>query len=193
MPRAKLICTLGPSTSTEKTFMGLVSAGMNVARLNFSHETYDEFRKRIAMVRAVSEKTGCPITILGDLCVLSNDLLDGRWINLGSAHDHHFVASTEDSAFERKRAVDHPSSYNVSGAIAQEWRSGATERGEDQFPILSFADGLSRNGINDLGDVGSLDNAQRCASLRALVADRADFGHAVMIEDTRAIERDSIL
>ncbi len=68
MPRAKLICTLGPSTSAEKTVMELVDAGMNVARLNFSHETYDEFRKRIAMVRAVSEKTGKPISILGDLC-----------------------------------------------------------------------------------------------------------------------------
>jgi pyruvate kinase len=68
MPRAKLICTLGPSTSSEKTILGLVKAGMNVARLNFSHDTYDESRKRIATVRKISEKTGQPISILGDLC-----------------------------------------------------------------------------------------------------------------------------
>jgi len=68
MARAKLICTLGPSTRNEKTVMGLVKAGMNVARLNFSHDTYDEFKQRIATVRKISQKTGKPITILGDLC-----------------------------------------------------------------------------------------------------------------------------
>lgn len=68
MARAKLICTLGPSTRDEKTVMGLVKAGMNVARLNFSHGSYDEFKRCITIVRKISEKTGKPITILGDLC-----------------------------------------------------------------------------------------------------------------------------
>lgn len=68
MARAKLICNLGPATRDEKTIMKLVKAGMNVARLNFSHDTHDEFRHRIAAIRKISAETGKPIAILGDLC-----------------------------------------------------------------------------------------------------------------------------
>ena len=64
MSKAKLICTLGPATRDEDTIMGLVNAGMNVARLNFSHDTYEEFSHRINTVRKISQKTGKPIAIL---------------------------------------------------------------------------------------------------------------------------------
>src|SRR3989339_1255902 len=67
MSKAKLICTLGPATRDEDTIMGLVNAGMNVTRLNFSHDTYEEFSHRINTVRKISQKTGKPIAILGDL------------------------------------------------------------------------------------------------------------------------------
>lgn len=67
MARAKLICTLGPATTDEKTVRKLVEAGMNIARLNFSHDTHEESRQRIAMIRKIAEETGEPISILGDL------------------------------------------------------------------------------------------------------------------------------
>ena len=84
MARAKIICTLGPSTRDKKTVMGLVKAGMNVARLNFSHDTYEEFKHRISLVREISAKTGKPITILGDLCgpKIRIGEIDGKSINL---------------------------------------------------------------------------------------------------------------
>ena len=88
MARAKLICTLGPSTRSEKTVMGLVKAGMNVARLNFSHDTHDEFKQRIASVRKISQKTGKPITILGDLC--------GPKIRIGDIEGGSFELKTGD-------------------------------------------------------------------------------------------------
>ena len=88
MARAKLICTLGPSTRSEKTVMGLVKAGMNVARLNFSHDTHDEFKQRIATVRKISQKTGKPITILGDLC--------GPKIRIGDIEGGSFELKTGD-------------------------------------------------------------------------------------------------
>ncbi|MFC1541776.1 pyruvate kinase [Candidatus Latescibacterota bacterium] len=88
MPRAKLICTLGPSTKSEKVVMGLVKAGMNVARLNFSHDTHDEFRKSIALVRKIAEKTGKPISILGDLC--------GPKIRIGDIEGGSFELKTGD-------------------------------------------------------------------------------------------------
>ncbi len=65
--RAKIVATLGPSCSTEAVFRELVRAGLDVARLNFSHGTHGEKLKLIEMVRKVSNEEGKPICILGDL------------------------------------------------------------------------------------------------------------------------------
>src|ERR1700743_77203 len=65
--RAKIVATLGPSCSTEVVFRELVRAGLDVARLNFSHGTHPEKPKLIEMVRKVSREEGKPICILGDL------------------------------------------------------------------------------------------------------------------------------
>src|ERR1700723_4420729 len=65
--RAKIGATLGPSCNTEAVFRELVRAGLDVARLNFSHGTHPEKLKRIEMVRKVSREEGKPICILGDL------------------------------------------------------------------------------------------------------------------------------
>jgi pyruvate kinase len=65
--RAKIVATLGPSCSTEMVFRELVRAGLDVARLNFSHGTHPEKLKLIEMVRKVSREEGKPICILGDL------------------------------------------------------------------------------------------------------------------------------
>ncbi|MBH41591.1 MAG: pyruvate kinase [Candidatus Magasanikbacteria bacterium] len=65
--RTKIVCTLGPATETEETLEQMVHAGMNVARLNFSHGTYENHATLIKNIRNVSEKTGKTITILQDL------------------------------------------------------------------------------------------------------------------------------
>lgn len=65
--RTKIVCTLGPASTAEETIRGMVGAGMNVARLNFSHGTHDEHARAIERVRAVSESLGCPVAILQDL------------------------------------------------------------------------------------------------------------------------------
>jgi len=67
MSRTKIISTLGPASRDENTIEELVRAGMNVARVNFSHGSYDEMRTLVANVRNVSAKTGEPIAVLGDL------------------------------------------------------------------------------------------------------------------------------
>jgi pyruvate kinase len=66
-PRTKIVCTLGPSTANDDTIRGLIEAGMNVARVNFSHGTHEQHAKTIAMVRRLADETGKPIAILGDL------------------------------------------------------------------------------------------------------------------------------
>ncbi len=64
---AKIVATIGPSCSDEKTLRKLIDAGLDVARLNFSHGTHEDHAKIISLVRSLSKKTGKPITILQDL------------------------------------------------------------------------------------------------------------------------------
>src|SRR5579875_2608341 len=65
--RAKIVGTLGPASSNESTFRELLRAGLDVARLNFSHGTHPEKLKLIEMVRKISREEGKNICILGDL------------------------------------------------------------------------------------------------------------------------------
>jgi pyruvate kinase len=65
--RTKIVCTLGPSSASREALRALVDAGMNVARINFSHSTHEQHAATIALVREVAEETGRPIAILGDL------------------------------------------------------------------------------------------------------------------------------
>ena len=67
IPRTKIVCTLGPATSTYESIRNLIEAGMNVARLNFSHGTHSDHGDRVAMIRAAARDCGRPIAILGDL------------------------------------------------------------------------------------------------------------------------------
>ena len=63
MKKTKIICTLGPASDTEKVIADLIDAGMNVARLNFSHGTHAEHAAKIAIIkRCASRKTFlCPL------------------------------------------------------------------------------------------------------------------------------------
>ncbi len=65
--RAKIVATLGPASNVENVFRELVRAGLDVARLNFSHGTHPEKVKLIQMIRNVAAEVGKPICILGDL------------------------------------------------------------------------------------------------------------------------------
>ncbi len=66
MRKTKIVCTLGPACSDEKTIEQMCKAGMNVARLNFSHNTHEDHKKRIEAVKRVRERLGLPIAILLD-------------------------------------------------------------------------------------------------------------------------------
>ncbi len=65
--RTKIVCTIGPATFTPTMLQRLVLAGMDVARLNFSHGTRDQHSKTISDLRALEKKLGRPIGILQDL------------------------------------------------------------------------------------------------------------------------------
>ncbi len=64
--KTKIVCTIGPSSGDVKTIEKMCKAGMNVARLNFSHNTHEDHALRIANIKSVREKLGLPIAILLD-------------------------------------------------------------------------------------------------------------------------------
>jgi pyruvate kinase len=63
----KIVCTLGPSSCTEDKLAALIEAGMNVARLNFSHGTHEEHAATVGRVRRVANRLGRSVAILQDL------------------------------------------------------------------------------------------------------------------------------
>ena len=63
----KIVCTLGPATSTEERIEALMRAGMDVARINFSHGTHEQHAATIARVRSVASRLHRPVAILQDL------------------------------------------------------------------------------------------------------------------------------
>jgi pyruvate kinase len=65
--KAKIVATIGPASQAEEILEKLILAGMDVARMNFSHGTHEEHAERIARIRKVSEKLGIPVGILQDL------------------------------------------------------------------------------------------------------------------------------
>ncbi|MEQ9617814.1 MAG: pyruvate kinase [Deltaproteobacteria bacterium] len=67
MIKTKIICTIGPATSSPKMLSKLIQSGMNVARLNFSHGTHSEHKERIDTIRRISDDLNKPVAILQDL------------------------------------------------------------------------------------------------------------------------------
>jgi pyruvate kinase len=67
MRKAKIICTIGPASSSKNIIFGMIKAGMNVARLNFSHGNYDEHNKVVGIIRACEKKLDSPVAIMQDL------------------------------------------------------------------------------------------------------------------------------
>jgi len=85
MRRTKIVCTIGPATSSEERLEQLMRAGMNVARLNFSHSTHQEHELVIERVRAISARLRYPVAILQDLQgpkIRTGPLQDGKPIML---------------------------------------------------------------------------------------------------------------
>ena len=103
MRRTKIICTLGPATDSEEMVCRLIQNGMNVARLNFSHGSYEEHRRRIDMIKRVRDDLHAPVGILLDTKgpeVRIGDFANGKV--LLSAGDT-FTLTTQDVAGDETR------------------------------------------------------------------------------------------
>src|SRR5262245_30134583 len=87
--RAKIVCTLGPATASRERVRGLVDAGMDVARLNFSHGTRGDHEQVYALVRDAAQASGRAVGVLADL--------QGPKIRLGTFADGPVVWCTGDT------------------------------------------------------------------------------------------------
>ena len=68
MPRrTKIVATIGPVSSSRETLLALSEAGMNAARLNFSHGTHEEHAEGTRLVREIEAEVGRPIAVIADL------------------------------------------------------------------------------------------------------------------------------
>ena len=65
--KTKIVATLGPSTADKGILKGMMEAGANVFRINFSHADYAEVQKRVELIRTLEEETGISVAILADL------------------------------------------------------------------------------------------------------------------------------
>ena len=103
MKRTKIICTLGPSTDKPGILEEMMNKGMNVARLNFSHGSHEEHKKRIDTVKQLREKLDIPVAILLDT--------KGPEIRIGCFANHSitlnkgdkFTLTTDDEIGDEKR------------------------------------------------------------------------------------------
>jgi len=66
MRKTKIVCTIGPASSSEEVLTEMMLAGMNVARLNFSHGTHEQHQRTINLIKKVREKLNLPIAIMLD-------------------------------------------------------------------------------------------------------------------------------
>ena len=66
MRKTKIICTIGPASESEEVLSQMFAAGMNVARLNFSHGTHEEHKKKVELIKRVRDKMNLPIAIMLD-------------------------------------------------------------------------------------------------------------------------------
>ena len=94
--KTKIICTLGPASESEQMIRELMLAGMNVARLNFSHGTHEEQKGKIELVKKVREELKLPVALLLDTKgpeIRTRDIEGGR-IELKKGQS--FVLTTEE-------------------------------------------------------------------------------------------------
>lgn len=97
LKRTKIVCTLGPAVDSVDTLSNMLNAGMNVARLNFSHGSHEEHEGRIKLIREASQKTGRSVALLLDTKgpeIRTKSLVDGKEIVLTQGQE--FFFTTED-------------------------------------------------------------------------------------------------
>ena len=118
MRRAKILCTLGPSSTAPEVLRELVAAGMDAVRLNFSHGTADDHRAALALVRTIAREAEVPLPVLQDL--------QGPKIRVGRLPDEGLLLREgEDVTVHPGELPQHPGDIPISyDALPRDARPG---------------------------------------------------------------------
>jgi len=140
----KIVCTLGPASSSPEVIENMLKAGMDVARFNLAHGTLKEHSQLIALVRSLSQKLGLPTSILLDLPGLKLGHGDvravfGEHLDFAAAEEVDFIALSFISSVRqvqevkqllRKMSADIPVIVKIEEARALEESGAMIEVGE---------------------------------------------------------------
>ena len=108
--RTKIVATIGPASSSREMIREMVDRGMNVARLNFSHGSYEDHAQVVSLLRSLSEELDTPITILQDLQgpKIRVGILPDEGIELIEGEKLTLVPQTEDIKDSATVSIDYP-------------------------------------------------------------------------------------
>lgn len=113
MRKTKIICTLGPASSSKEKIRKLAIAGMDIARLNFSHGTLEEHQKYFTIIQEISQELGRPIGVLQDLegyKIRTGPLKDGKSLKLKEG-DLLSLTSGNKQGNDREVSISYPELY----------------------------------------------------------------------------------
>jgi pyruvate kinase len=179
---AKIVATLGPATSTPERLAELFAAGVDLFRLNFSHGTQEDHRRRLETLRALEEKVGRPIGVMADL--------QGPKLRLGTfksgkvtlkAGDKFRLDLDKTAGDERRAPLPHPEIFAALEAGADlllddgnvRLRVLSSDRKSAETTVIAGGDLSDRKGVNVPGVVLPL------SSLTP--KDRSDLAYALQI------------
>ena len=140
MKKTKIICSIGPSTQTLENFKGLVEAGMNVARINFSHATIEERKLDESLIKRANEELGANIATLYDTKGpdLRTCTFEGDYIELVAGNTIRIV---EEDVLGTKERI----SFNYKGVL-KDLSVGSTVLLDDGFYKLTV-ESIENDGV----------------------------------------------
>ena len=101
--KTKIVASIGPATENKKIMEKMALAGMNVVRLNFSHDVHEAHQRRVDYIRFISKKIGKPIAILQDLSGPKIRIGDFYKESIILKNGHKFILTTENCVGDEKR------------------------------------------------------------------------------------------
>ncbi|MFA7310160.1 MAG: pyruvate kinase [Candidatus Paceibacterota bacterium] len=178
--RTQIIATIGPSSGEEAIVAELISLGMDVARINFSHGTFESNGSYIAAIRAAARAANKRVPLIQDLAGPRGQTSSGH------AFDSAKAEITEkdliDLEFGITQGVEYIAQSYVGGASDIEALRAEIEKRGAAIPIIAKIE--RAEAVTNIDEI--------IASANAIMIARGDLGLAVPMEDLPFIERDTI-
>ncbi len=180
LSHSQIIATIGPATREEKLLREMIAAGMDVARLNFSHGTHEEHAAYVAAIRAAAKEAGRRIPIIQDVSGPREQGSDGHRF-LKNAKEIFTAKDRSDLAFGLAQNVEYVAMSYVG--TAEDIAPLRNAVGERKIPIIAKIErAVALEHLEEIVDAAD-----------AIMIARGDLGNEVPLEEIPFIERNLIL